>query len=139
MKNTFPGVIALMIFILHGDGPYKDGFYSGISRAQYTSEPYYGHTKINIQNGIITEIKFTVRDSARHEYFDNNYEKYFAGNNEYIQQCRNDWKGIQSYPDSLLKYQDTEKIDVISGATWSYNLFKASSQEALSSARKTEE
>ena len=139
IKNTLIGLIALVIFTFTGDGPYKDGYYSGISRAKYTNEPYYGHSKITIQNGIITEIDFSVRDSVRHEYFNNNYEKYFAGNNEYIQQCRNDWKGIQSYPDSLLKYQDPEQVDVISGATWSYNLFKASVQQALSSARKTEE
>ena len=78
------------------------------------------------------KVEFYVRDSSKQEYFDDKYEKYFADNDEYIKQCRNDWKGIQSYPDSLLKYQDLNKVDVISGATWSYNIFMASAGEALS-------
>ena len=111
--------------------PYKDGKYSGTSRAIYTSEPYYGYTEITIKKGKIIKVEFSVRDSSKHEYFNEKYEKYFMGNDEYIQQCRNDWKGVQSYPDSLLKYQDIGKVDAISGATWSYDIFKASVQEAL--------
>ena len=136
IKYTFIGVFTLIIIAFSGDRPYKDGNYSGISQAMYTNEPYYGHSKITIKNGIIIKINFFIRDSSKHEYFDNKYEKYFAGNEEYIQQCRNDWKGIQAYPDSLLKHQIIEKVDVISGATWSYNLFKASTLEALSTAEK---
>ena len=136
IRNAVFGFIALMIFIFSGDGPLKNGNYSGVSRAIYLDEPYYGHARIAIHNGKITKIRFFVRDSAKHEYVDDSYEKYFAGNDEYIQQCRNDWKGIQSYPDSLLKHQDLEKVDVISGATWSYNLFRASVKEALTAAAK---
>ncbi len=116
--------------------PYKDGHYNGISRAIYTDEPFYGITKIAIENGKIVKVIFFVRDSSKHEYFDDKYEKYFAGNDEYVQQCRNDWKGINSYPDSLLKYQDIDKVDAISRATWSFNIFKASVKQALSSAEK---
>jgi major membrane immunogen (membrane-anchored lipoprotein) len=134
IKKTIFAFILLMLVAFSGDGPYKDGNYTGTSRAIYTNEPYYGYSKIAIKNGKIIKVEFFVRDSSRHEYFDDKYEKYFAGNNVYIQQCRNDWKGIQSYPDSLLKYQDLDKVDVISGATWSYNIFKASTQEALSAA-----
>jgi major membrane immunogen (membrane-anchored lipoprotein) len=122
-------VLALAAFT--SDGPFKEGSFSGISRAIYTNEPYYGLTTITIENGQIAKVEFFVRDSAKHEYFDNTYEKYFAGNDEYVRQCRNDWKGIQSYPDSLLKHQDLSMVDAISGATWSYNIFKASAKEAL--------
>jgi len=117
---------------LSSNGPYKDGIYCGSSRAEYTDEPYYGFAKLVIENGTITSVNFYVRDSLKHVYFDETYEKYFAGNEEYMQQCRNDWIGINSYPDSLLKHQDLNKVDVISGATWSYDIFKASTQEALS-------
>ncbi len=110
---------------------YKDGHYKGTSRAGYTDEPYYGCTRLLIQNGKITQAEFFVRDSAKHEYFDDHYERYFTGNDEYVQQCRNDRRGVLSYPDSLLKYQDINKVDAIAGATWSYNLFKASVKEAL--------
>jgi major membrane immunogen (membrane-anchored lipoprotein) len=114
----------------------KDGTYKGISRSVYTDEPYYGHSRITIEDGRIASLEFFVRDSAKQEFFNEKYEKYFAGNDLYIRQCRNDWKGIRSYPDSLLKYQNLEKVDVITGATWSYNLFKASVKDALSAAEK---
>ena len=134
IKKTILAFVVLLLFAFSADGPYKDGNYNGISRAIYTEEPYYGNAKITIENGKIIKVEFVVRDSAKHEYFDDKYEKYFAGNDEYIRQCRNDWKGINSYPDSLIKYQDIEKLDAISGATWSFNIFKASVEEALSAA-----
>lgn len=130
--KTIPIVaILLILFAFTLDGPYKDGRYHGISRSVYTLEPYYGHADITIERGRIVTVKFSVRDSLKHENFDERYEKYFAGNDEYIMQCRNDWKGVLSYPDTLLKYQDPDKVDVISGATWSCNIFRASVQEAL--------
>lgn len=135
---------AILTFLLiipvsfSGDGPYKDGIYFGSSRAEYTNEPYFGFSRVIIENGKIITVEFYVRDSSKHVYFDEAYEKYFAGNEEYMQQCRNDWIGINSYPDSLLKYQDLQKVDVISGATWSYDIFKASTQEALSFATQVE-
>lgn len=134
IKKTIFAFIVLMLVAFSVYELYKDGNYSGTSRSIYTNEPYYGYAKIAIENGKIIKVKFFIRDSSKHEYFDDKYEKYFAGNAEYIRQCRNDWKGIQSYPDSLLKYQDLKKVDVISGATWSFNIFKASTQEALSAA-----
>jgi major membrane immunogen (membrane-anchored lipoprotein) len=126
--------VVLIFAAFSGDQAFKDGTYNGISRAGYTNEPYYGHARIAIEKGKIVRVDFFVRDSSKREYVDDKYEKYFEGNPEYIRQCRNDWKGIQSYPDSLLKNQDINKVDVISGATWSYNIFKASTQEALSEA-----
>jgi major membrane immunogen (membrane-anchored lipoprotein) len=117
-------------------GQYISGLFYGESRSVYTAEPFYGKVKLTICNGRLVKVDFTIRDSASHEMFDSNYEKHFMGNNLYIDQCRNDWKGLQSYPDSLLKYQELEKIDAISGATWSYNIFKASVKEALKDAKK---
>lgn len=114
---------------------YKDGTYIGISRAKYIYEPYWGCVHLTLKNGVFTEISFVVRDSNLHEMFDGNYEKHFEGNAEYIQQSRNDWKGVQTYPKMLSEKQDTDKLDAISGATWSYNIFKASVNEALKSAK----
>jgi major membrane immunogen (membrane-anchored lipoprotein) len=135
IKKAIFAFVVLALAAFSGYQIYKDGSYSGISRSVYTDEPYWGHSRIVIENGKIIIVEFFVRDSAKQENVDDKYEKYFAGNDEYIKQCRNDWKGIQSYPDSLLKYQDLSKVDVISGATWSYNIFRASSQEALSAAQ----
>lgn len=115
---------------------YKDGFYLGTSRASYTDEPYWGIVQIRIENGSFTGINFMIRDSNLHETFNENYEKHFQGNPVYIQQCREDWKGVQIYPKKLAEAQDPEKVDAISGATWSHNIFEASLKEALKSAKR---
>jgi major membrane immunogen (membrane-anchored lipoprotein) len=132
----FSGVILLAFA---GGGTLKDGQFDGTSRSVYINEPLYGSTRITIENGKITRVAFAIRDSSKHEFFNSEYEKYMEGNKLYIQQCRNDWKGVLSYPDSLLKYQDIDKVDAISGATWSYNIFKASVKKALKHADETSE
>lgn len=114
---------------------YKDGIYTGSSRASYTYEPYWGIVSLTIKNKLLTEIRFSIRDSSLHENFDGNYEKHFTGNDVYIQQSRNDWKGVQTYPVKLSEVQDINKVDAVSGATWSHNIFKASVNEALKNAR----
>jgi major membrane immunogen (membrane-anchored lipoprotein) len=136
IKNFIAVFILFFVTLISGDSPYKDGQYSGISRSYYTDEPYFGIAHITIEKGRITDVRFSIRDSSKHELFDAGYEKHFSGNNEYVQQCRNDFRGVNSYPDSLIKYQDAGKVDAISGATWSYNIFKASVEEALASAKK---
>lgn len=114
---------------------YKDGIYKGTSRAKYILEPYWGNVRLTLKNGLLTEINFVIRDSARHETFDEKYEKHFEGNAGYIQQSRNDWKGVQTYPKMLSERQDINKLDAISGATWSYNIFRESVNEALKNSR----
>ena len=115
---------------------YQDGTFSGQSRYRYTDEPYWGTVSVTIKNDLITNVFFSIRDSALHEPFDSIYEKHFQGNDLYIQQCRNDWKGVKSYPGKLIKSQDINKIDVITGATWSCNIFRASLEEALNKAKR---
>jgi major membrane immunogen (membrane-anchored lipoprotein) len=114
---------------------YKDGTYEGQSRASYTDEPYWGIVHFTLKNGHFTDISFIVRDSNLHETFDAKYEKHFEGNPEYIKQSRNDWNGVQSYPKKLAEKQDLNKVDAMSGATWSYNIFRATVQEALKKAK----
>jgi major membrane immunogen (membrane-anchored lipoprotein) len=115
---------------------YHDGIYTGKSQAQYTSEPYVGKADIVIENGKITKVDFTITDTAKKVLFDGKYEKYFAGNALYVQQCRNDWSGVQNYPAKLLKTQNIDKVDAVTGATWSYHIFKASVKKALLNATK---
>jgi uncharacterized protein with FMN-binding domain len=114
---------------------YKDGIYEGISRAKYVNEPYWGSVHLTLKNSLFTEISFVIRDSNLHETFDENYEKHFEGNPVYIQQSRNDWKGVQTYLKELKRTQDIDKIDAISGATWSFNIFRASVNKALENAK----
>lgn len=114
---------------------YKDGAYEGNSRSKYIYEPYWGSVHFTLKNGLFTDINFVIRDSNLHEMFDEKYEKHFEGNAGYIQQSRNDWNGAQTYPKKLSETQDINKIDAISGATWSYNIFRASVNEALKNAK----
>jgi major membrane immunogen (membrane-anchored lipoprotein) len=114
---------------------YKDGAFSGKSQDAYTDEPYWGIVSVTLKNGSFTEVSFIIRDTALNENFDSLYEKHFEGNEVYIQQCRNDWKGVQTYPEKLMKVQEIDKLDAISGATWSYNIFKASVKDALNKAK----
>ena len=113
---------------------YHDGIFEGQSRDIYTGEPFWGKIRITIENGSFTKINFMIRDSNLHETIKKKYKKHYKGNPEYIKQVKNDSKGIQTYPKKLLKTQDINKIDATSGATWSYNIFKASAEEALKKA-----
>jgi len=108
----------------------------GESRSIYTDESYYGITTITIQNGVISDVEFKVLDKAKNEIFDEKYENHFKDIPEYIQQCRNDWQGVQMYPKRFLNVQDINKVDAITGATWSYNLFRASLEKAMEQSRR---
>jgi major membrane immunogen (membrane-anchored lipoprotein) len=115
---------------------YKDGTYEGQSRGIYTDEPYWGNIHIIIKNGSIAKVDFMIRDSSLHETFSKKYKQHYKGNPVYIRQVKKDSKGAKIYPGRLLKSQDINKTDATSGATWSYNIFKASVMEALKKAGK---
>src|SRR5674476_1364207 len=114
---------------------YKDGNYEGKSRAKYIYEPFWGSIRFTIKNGIFADIKFVIRDSSMHETFDGKYEKHFEGNPEYIQQSRNDWKGVQTDTEKRAKKQDINKVERSTGDTWSYNIFRASTNKALKNSK----
>jgi len=113
---------------------YKDGDYEGKSRAIYTDEPFWGIVRIKIENGIYSEVTFIIRDTSLHESLNKKYAVHFKDNPVYVQQCKKDSKGVKAYPKELVKEQDIDKVDAMSGATWSCNIFKASVNEALKNA-----
>jgi major membrane immunogen (membrane-anchored lipoprotein) len=115
---------------------FKDGIYEGKSQSEYAAEPFWGIVRIKVENGLFAGIDFLIRDSALHETFNEKYEIHFKDIPEYVEQCRNDWKGVQTYPLILNQAQDVDKVDAMSGATWSYNIFKASAKDALKDAGK---
>jgi major membrane immunogen (membrane-anchored lipoprotein) len=128
-------IFVAVLFLSCCSGPYRDGHYEGQSRSIYTSEPYVGFVKLEVKNGYIVSVDYKIIDTLANELFDDQYEKHYTGNEKYIQQCRNDWKGVNRYPKLLLKVQNLKKIDAISGATWSYNIFRQSAQKALKNAQ----
>jgi major membrane immunogen (membrane-anchored lipoprotein) len=115
---------------------YRDGIYEGQSRADYTDESYWGKVSITVKNGLFRKVHFVIRDSSLHETFSDQYKVHFKGNPEYMQQCLSDWKGVKKYPKKLKKTRDIRKVDAITGATWSYHIFRASLDEALKKAVK---
>ena len=135
MKKIIIVIVLFSVWGFTNESVFKNGTFKGVSRSVYTNEPYYGNSTVQIENGKIVRVEFIIRDSVKHVEFDDTYEKYFSSNALYIDQCRNDRKGVKSYPDSLLKYQSIDKVDAISGATWSCNIFKASVKAALEQAK----
>jgi major membrane immunogen (membrane-anchored lipoprotein) len=59
---------------------------------------------------------------------------YFSGNSEYLKQCHNDLRGMKIYTRAFAKAKNLKKVHAIAGATWSYNIFKASVGKALAKA-----
>jgi major membrane immunogen (membrane-anchored lipoprotein) len=140
MKNKilccfWQSILILILFSCMAATTYKhDGVFEGRSCSRYTNEPYVGISKIYIENGTIRKIEFKIMDTTKNELFDDKYENHYIGNDLYINQCRNDWKGVLSYPQKLIETQKIEEVDAVSGATWSYNMFKSSVQVALQKA-----
>ena len=134
-------LIFYIIFIVSCSNPkvknqLLDGTYESESRAQYINEPYWGQCRIIITNGEIAEFEFRIIDKSCNQIFDENYEKHFAGNAIYINQCRNDLKGLKEYINRFVETRDLNKIDAVSGATWSYNIFRDAVTKTLEKASK---
>jgi Major membrane immunogen, membrane-anchored lipoprotein len=139
MKHYFFRIPALlltawMFFGCSEPGPYVDGTYFGLSKSIYKDESFYGKVIVVVKNGYIANVDFKIMDLAKKEMFDDKYERHYIGNQTYIDQCRNDWKGVQLYPVKLKERQQIERVDAVSGATWSHNLFASSVKEALKGA-----
>jgi len=116
---------------------FLDGSYEAFSQGGYTAEPFWGHIFITVESGLFSEVLFTIRDTTTHEPVDSMYGViHYSGNPEYMQQCVNDGHGIEEYPARLMQSQNLDKVDAITGATWSYNIFMASADKALENAHK---
>jgi major membrane immunogen (membrane-anchored lipoprotein) len=137
MMNVFTSILILVsIFKLtcsteENGHRWIDGIYSGSSQSTYIYEPYVGKTVIEIENQKIVKVEFQIVDTVKNEVFGPDYDKHFPDNVIYQEQCHRDWKGVQLYTAELLKTQDIDSIDAVSGATWSYNIFKASVKKAM--------
>jgi major membrane immunogen (membrane-anchored lipoprotein) len=111
---------------------YDDGFYAAESKGKYTSENYWGHIGITVEGSQITAVDFVIRDSSLHENVDSMYGiHHYQGIPLYQDQCVKDGNGIKIYPQRLLQYQNIDDVDVISGATWSHNIFDSTTREAI--------
>ncbi|MBN1927664.1 MAG: FMN-binding protein [Prolixibacteraceae bacterium] len=123
--------ILLIILLVNWSAKAGENELHGRSQSVYTEEPYVGFVTIVLNNNVISEVSFQIVDTLKNEVFGPDYEKHFPNNEFYQQQCRNDWQGVVNYPKELIKKQNIDSVDAVSGATWSYNIFKASVIKAL--------
>lgn len=114
---------------------FNDGVYTGESQSRYTNEPFWGQATVEIKNDRIIKLTFQIVDKEKNEVFGPDYEKHFVDNDEYVQQCRNDLKGLKTYTDKFMATQNMQQVDAITGATWSYNIFRDALKVALDKAR----
>ncbi len=136
MKNLlYPLFLLIFTFTVfscsEGSVNLNDGTYKGSSQSRYTEEPFVGTAIIKVERHEIVSVEFQIVDTLNNEIFGSDYEKHYPDNELYQQQCRKDWQGVINYPKDLLVKQNIDSIDAVSGATWSYNIFKASVKEAL--------
>ncbi len=141
-KHIVLSITEIIFFLLSSScvvkngNKYKDGEFAGISRSIYQREYFYGVTEITISEGKITDVDFSIIDMDNKVFFDEKYEERFKDIPEYMEQCRNEWKAINIYPDILLEKQKIDSLDAITAATWSFNMFESSLTEALKKAMR---
>lgn len=115
-------------------GAYKDGTY------QYCGEDdvenYHVEATMVVSNGNIQSMEWKIVDDNRDRVFDETYEEVYTGNKMYIQQCRDNWSGMQTYVPALLDTQDPDGVDAISGATWAYKKFEEAAKALLEQAEQ---
>lgn len=116
-----------------GSVVYKDGTYT--VKTGVDAEGFYTKATLVIKKGKIQKVSWSIIDSTN-RVFDKNYEAVYTGNQVYIQQCRDEMKGIKIYGPELIKVQDVKKVDAVSKATWSNNKFKEVVSLALARAKK---
>lgn len=138
MKALAIGFMTIIISLsCHAQTKYVDGKYEGRSQSIYKDEPFVGISTLIIKENKIESVAFYIIDTTKNELFDAKYENHYKGvNEEYVLQCKNDWAGVNRYPKVLVAKQSLEKVDAVSGATWSHNLFKDASKKALKKAEK---
>ncbi len=135
-KLLIINLILIILFSISCVKDKKNGIFVGRSQSIYKSEPFVGFVKLKLTNGVIDSVDFMIIDTLNNEIFDENYERHYKGNDEYIKQCRNDCNGIKYYKKRLIEVKDINKVNAITGATWSYNIFKDCVNIALKESKK---
>jgi len=127
--------VVLSSAALKASKQFKDGVYTGESQSRYTSEPFWGQATVEIKNDKVVKLTFQILDKDKNEVFGPDYEQHFKDNAEYVQQCRNEVKALKTYTEKYMKTSNLEQVDAITGATWSYNIFRDALKTALEKAR----
>jgi len=127
--------IVLCCIPMYATKQFKDGVYKGESRSKYTSEAFWGKVTLKIKNDEVILLDFKILDKEKNEVFGPKYERHFQFTPYYIKQCRQELKGIKAYTKAFLKTKSMKQVDAITGATWSYDIFRDALNAALEKAR----
>ena len=129
-SNTKKVTLAAKSEIKKEDIKYKDGDYQVSTTTQ--TEGFTCKAKVTIKNNKIANVEWNIYDS-NNRIFDEKFEEIYA-ETLYKQQCRDDLKGAKTYEAKLLSTQDIEKVDAVTGATWTNTIFKKAVNLALEKA-----
>ena len=113
-------------------GDYKNGVYEG--KTQKDSEGYNASASIDVKQGFVASVVWSIYDNNLKRYFDATYEEVYIGNQTYIQQCRDNMRGMLAYGPKLIQTQSIDSVEAITGATWCYRKFKEVVKIALKDA-----
>jgi major membrane immunogen (membrane-anchored lipoprotein) len=114
-------------------GLYKNGVYEG--SLPRDGEGYSTSTRIEVSGNRIADVDWSIYDNNLKRYFDETYEEVYTGNPTYMQQCRDNMRGMLAYGPKLIMTQEIDSVDVITLATWCHNKFKQVVKKALVDAR----
>jgi major membrane immunogen (membrane-anchored lipoprotein) len=114
-------------------GVYKNGVYEGMTKKD--GEGYNAVASVEVKRGSIAVVLWSIYDNNLKRFFDSTYEQVYAGNPVYIQQCRDNMKGMVAYGPKLVQTQNVDSVECITGATWAYWKFKEVVKIALKDAK----
>jgi major membrane immunogen (membrane-anchored lipoprotein) len=112
---------------------YRDGAYEYKGRPD--GEGYHVEGTMAVSHGDIASMQWKIVD-ATGRVFDGTYEEVYTGNEVYMQQCRDNFSGLQTFVPALLDTQDPLGVDTVSGATWAYNKFQEAAKALLEQANR---
>lgn len=109
----------------------KDGVYEGSASSEGDTKSTV-NVKITIKDMKITEVNAQEFDK-NNKIKDEEYGKKSGENNYKLAQKA--VNGFKKYPEMLIKVQNIDEVDSISGSTVSYKLFKEAVKNALEKAK----
>ncbi len=139
-KRVFGLLLMLLFFSFLVTGckrntAYKDGIYVGKSAKD--DRGAYGETTITISGSEITDCEFETwqADGSRK---DENYGKVIGENPsaDYYEKAQTAVRAMAQYAEQLEEVKKLSDVDVISGATISYNQFVEAVEDALHQAKE---
>ncbi len=125
----------IMIFSLiscGGDDTLNDGTYSGQSSKGEKGD--YAEVVLVIKDNQIDSVEFISYDSDGNVK-DENYGKN-VGNEDFTEKAQIAYAGMMSYQEQINEKKELKLVEVVSGATISFNQFTEAMEMALEEAKK---